>query len=75
MSFDSALQLGASCDQSIEYDRYPTKMVSVPTMKERIKESVKAAEVRLAALREAEEIFNRNPDIERLLDIMQRGNF
>lgn len=37
--------------------------------------SVRDAEQRLAEAKEAMEIFSRNPDMERLLDIMQKGRF
>lgn len=51
------------------------KMVSVPTLKQRLDAAVADAENRLKAAKEAKEIFDRNPDIEKLLNIMQRGYF
>lgn len=51
------------------------KMAHVPTCKQRIDASVKAAEDRLAKLKEAQEILSRQPDLERLLDIMQQSHF
>ncbi len=54
---------------------YEGKAVRMPTLKERLDLAVKQAEERLAAVKEAREIFGRNPDIERLLDIMQKGSF
>lgn len=51
------------------------KMARMPTMRERIDMAVKQAEDRLAAAKEAQEIFNRNPDLEKLINAMQRGGF
>lgn len=51
------------------------KMARMPTCKERIDISVKQAEDRLSKLKEAQEILTRNPDLERLLDIMQQSHF
>lgn len=51
------------------------KMVRMPTMKERIAMAVKDAEERLAEARRAKELFDANPDLEELLNIMQRGRF
>lgn len=47
----------------------------MPTLQDRLELAVKQAEERLAAVKEAREIFLRNPDIERLLDIMQKSHF
>ena len=55
---------------------YPeAKLARMPTMKQRIDMAVQQAEERLAAAKEAQEIFNRNPDLEKLINAMQRGNF
>ena len=51
------------------------QMALMPTLKQRLDSAVQEAESRLAAVKEAREIFERNPDIERLLDIMQRSHF
>jgi len=45
------------------------------TLKGRLDMAVKEAEERLAEAKEAQEIFERNPDLERLLNIMQKGRF
>lgn len=45
------------------------------TLKERLKYAVDAATRQLAEAQEAAAIFERNPDLERLLNIMQKGNF
>ena len=51
------------------------KMLRQPNVKERLELAVKQAEEKLAAVRRAKEIFEKYPDIEELLNIMQRGNF
>ena len=51
------------------------KMIRQPNVKERLEMAVKQAEDRLAAVKRAKEIFEKYPDIEELLNIMQRGNF
>lgn len=52
-----------------------SNMVIMPTLKQRLDQAVREAEARLSAVQEARDIFERNPDIERLLDIMQRSHF
>jgi hypothetical protein len=55
---------------------YPLeKMARAPTLQERLDMAVESAEERLAAVKEAREIFTRNPDLEKLLNVMQRGLF
>jgi hypothetical protein len=56
------------------YDSSP-KMAHVPTMKQRLEMAVKHAEEKLAAAKRARELFDKNPDLEELLNILQRGNF
>ncbi len=51
------------------------QMVRQPNLQERLDLAVTHAETRLKAVTEAREIFKRNPDIERLLNIMQSGAF
>ena len=51
------------------------KMCRQPNLKERLDLAVKQAEERLTAVKEAREIFQKNPDLEKLLNIMQRGLF
>lgn len=53
----------------------PAKMAIQPNMKQRLELAVKQAEDRLAAVKEAQTIFEKNPDLERLLDLMQRNHF
>lgn len=52
-----------------------TKMASVPTIAQRIDMAVQQAEERLAAVKRAKELFVKNPDLEELLNIMQRAHF
>lgn len=51
------------------------KMASVPTLQQRIDLAVAQAEERLKAVKEARDILSRNPDLEKLLNIMQRSHF
>jgi len=46
-----------------------------PSLKLRIEMAVKEAEERLAATTRAREILDKNPDLEELLNIMQRSHF
>lgn len=45
------------------------------TMKDRIDLAVKQAEEKLVAVKRARELFDKNPDLEELLNIMQRMHF
>lgn len=51
------------------------KMASMPTLKQRIEHAVLEAEARLAAAKRAREIFDQHPELEELLNIMQRSHF
>lgn len=51
------------------------KMAHMPTLKQRLEQSVKQAESRLADAVRAREILNAHPELEELLNIMQRGSF
>jgi len=51
------------------------KMVRQPTLKERLTLAVEQAERKLNDVKRAKEIFDKNPELEELLNIMQRGNF
>lgn len=51
------------------------KMVRMPTLKERLSQAVTDAESRLAEAKRAAEIFAAHPELEELLNIMQRGRF
>ena len=47
----------------------------VATLKDRIVSAVFQAQERLDAAKEAQEIFERNPDLEKLINAIQRGQF
>jgi hypothetical protein len=49
--------------------------LAMPSLKTRLNMAVKEAESRLADAKRAAEIFDKNPDLEELLNIMQRGRF
>ena len=51
------------------------KMASQPTLQQRLDLAVSQAEERLEAVKEARDILARNPDLEKLLNIMQRSHF
>lgn len=51
------------------------KMVRMPTMKDRLELAVQQAEEKLAAAKRAAEIFSQHPELEELLNIMQRNHF
>lgn len=51
------------------------KMLRMPTMKERLDLAVSQAEEKLGMAKRARELFDRNPDLEELLNIMQRAHF
>lgn len=57
------------------YPMQETKLARMPTIKERIDMAVKQAEERLAAAKRAKELFDKNPDLEELLNIMQNAHF
>lgn len=56
---------------------YPmeAKMASMPTLKQRLDMAVREAEERLKSAQRAREIFEKHPDLEELLNIMQRSHF
>jgi len=51
------------------------KMAMMPTLKQRLEMSVKECESRLADAVRAREILNAHPELEELMDIMQKGRF
>lgn len=59
---------------SPQYDA-SEKMVRIPTMKDRLEMAVRQAEEKLVAAKRARELFDKNPDLEELLNILQRSNF
>ena len=60
-----------------EQASYPAteKMIRMPTLQERLDMAVKQAEERLQSAKEARDILARNPDLEKLLNIMQKSHF
>jgi hypothetical protein len=51
------------------------KMIHQPSLKQRLDMAVNEAEKKLADVKRAREIFDKNPELEELLNIMQRGRF
>lgn len=51
------------------------RIAIMPTLKDRIANAVLQAEEKLKQVREASAILERNPDLEKLLNIMQRNHF
>lgn len=51
------------------------ELARMPTMKERIDLAVKNAQEQLNNARRAKELFDRNPDLEELMNILQNGRF
>jgi hypothetical protein len=75
MSFDELVNQPAYGSGAATAYSESTKMCRTPTIQERLDLAVQQAEERLASAKEARDIFARNPDIEKLLNIMQRGSF
>lgn len=69
------LQAGASLPTAMDKAYAGQEMVRMPTMKDRLALAVEQAERRLADAKRAKEIFDAHPDLEELLNIMQRGHF
>ena len=65
---------GGYLGENAAYDS-PSKMARMPTLKQRLEMAVQQAEEKLAAVKRAKEIFDKNPDLEELLNIMQRSHF
>lgn len=61
--------------QAMQETAGPSRMAHMPTLRQRLDMAVQQAEERLAAVKEARELFDRNPDIEKLLNIMQKAHF
>jgi hypothetical protein len=51
------------------------KMLRAPTLKTRLEAAVMEAEERLAEAKRAKEIFEKHPELEELLNIMNKGRF
>jgi hypothetical protein len=50
-------------------------MARIPNMQDRIKLAVAQAEEKLKQVKRAQEIFTAHPELEELLNIMQRNHF
>ena len=74
MDFGTAIDGGGAMEES-RYAASTAKMVHAPSMKNRLAEAVASAEAKLADAKRAKEIFDAHPELEELLNIMQRGRF
>lgn len=67
---------GASGDNKLMRDDYnELSAAKVVRIKGRLAEAVQRAEAQLADAKRAKEIFDAHPELEELLNIMQRGRF
>lgn len=66
--------IGGGYGAGQQYDAVE-KMAYQPNLRQRLELAVKQAEDKLAAVTRAKEIFDKNPDLEELLNIMQRSHF
>ncbi len=66
---------GAGYGADVPYATQETKSVGMPTLKTRLDMQVKDAEDRLRDAKRAREILDNNPEMEELLNIMQKGRF
>lgn len=53
----------------------PGQMMKVDSIRQRLDLAVKQAENRLIQIKRAKELFDKNPDLEELLNIMQSAYF
>lgn len=67
------MNFGSESGTLAQYDG--PKMARQANLAERLDLAVASAEARLKAVSEAREIFRKNPDLEKLLNIMQQGLF
>lgn len=67
--------LPVPAETSPYYGGQEAKMCNVPTLKVRLETAVRQAEEKLAAVKRAKEIFDKHPDLEEILNIMQRSHF
>ena len=72
MNYDNALECGPSTTAAGYME---AKAIGMPSLKIRLERAVSEAEQRLVEAKRAAEIFARNPDLEEILNIMQRGRF
>jgi hypothetical protein len=51
------------------------KSAIMPTLRQRMSQAVAEAEKRLADVKRAQALFDKSPDLEELLNLMQRTHF
>jgi hypothetical protein len=68
-------QVGNGPDPSYGNQYAVEKALRMPTLQQRLDQAVRQAEERLRKVKEARDILARNPDLEKLLDIMQQSHF
>jgi hypothetical protein len=51
------------------------KTAMMPSMRQRMDQAVQEAQKRLDDVKRAKELFDKNPELEELLNIMQRTHF
>ena len=74
MEIPNALVGGAYPGESPSYNS-PAKMVRLPSLQDRLAEAVANAKAQLADAERAKEIFDAHPELEEVLNIMQRSRF
>lgn len=60
---------------AMQYAGNSAKEIRMPSLQQRLDLAVQQAQERLAKVTEAREILARNPDLEKLLNIMQQSHF
>lgn len=66
---------GLAGQGSSPYNEISAKDAQMPSMKLRLSMAVKEAESKLADAKRAKEILDKHPELEELLNIMQRRSF
>lgn len=73
------MDYGLASSRTLEYAEQQSlmnaKMAQQPTIAQRIDLAVAQAETRLVAVKRAKELFEKNSDLEELLNIMQSAHF
>ena len=72
---ESSMNYGNQLAGAADVGYMQAKQARQATHRQRLEQSIKDAEERIAKLKEARELLDRNPDLERLLDIMQQSHF
>lgn len=67
--------LGLMASGNYDSPSTSARMANMPTLKQRLDLAVQQAEEKLADVKRARALFEKNPDLEELLNIMQRGRF